>query len=235
MGGVAWALVHPLLLLGFYTLVFAGIFRVRLAPDAGPEGFAFFLFAGMLPWLAFQEALNRACASLLEQAPLIKRHVFPVEVLPLVPTVSTLVQQLIGLGVLLMALAVLGRLANPWTLTVLPLLLALQWGLTAGGAWVVASLNVFVRDVGHAVAAGLVLLAFLTPIFYPPTLLPPELRFLLKVNPLAPLLGAYRAVILAGQLPAPGELATVGTAALLLFPAGFLLFRRLKPGFADVL
>lgn len=232
VGGLVWSVVHPLALLVLYTFVFSWILEIRLGPEVGTPYFPVFLLAGLLPWQAVQEALSRSTVVLLEHPTLVKRTPFPTEILPAFVTLSALVAQLIGTGLLIVLLMALGHLPGA-SLALLPLLLALQVGMTLGLGWTLAGLNVYLRDVGQLLGIGLTLWVFLTPIFYPPTLFPRAARFLLLVNPLAILVDAYRAVLIRGGWPAPAPLLVLTACAGALFAFGFWLFRRLQPGFAD--
>lgn len=233
-GGLLWTVLNPLILLALFTVVFSSILRIRLGPEAGTPYFAIFLFCGMLPWMAIQDGLTRSSHSLLENAPLIKRTVFPVALLPIFAPVTALVHQAVGTAVLLAALIVTRQglsLALPFLLV----LMAIQLLFTVGLGWALASLAVFFRDIGQFLSLALTLWVFLTPIFYPPSMIPEGLRFLLVANPLALFVGAYRDVLLLGALPSPG---TVGALALfggIMSLGGYTLFRRLEPAFADVL
>lgn len=233
VGGFLWAVAHPLALLLLYTFVFSWILEIRLGPEVGTPYFPVFLLAGLLPWQAVQEALSRSTGVLLEHPTLVKRTPFPTEILPAFVTLSALVAQLIGTALLILLLVALGRLPGA-SLALLPLLWGLQIVMTLGIGWGLASLNVYLRDVGHLLGIGLTLWLFLTPIFYPPSLFPRAARFLLLVNPLAVLMDAYRAILLRGAWPDPALLLLLALFAAAFFSLGFWLFRRLQPGFADV-
>jgi lipopolysaccharide transport system permease protein len=227
-------LLQPLLLLALFTFVFAKVLRVRLGPEVGTASFPLFLFCGILPWQAIQESLSRSVGTLLEHTTLVKRNLFPVEVLPLSVVASALVTQAVGTVILGAALVLTGH-GLRLTATALPLLIALQFLLTAGLSWALASLNVFVRDIGQVLGMALTLWVFLTPIFYPASAYPSGLAFLLSLNPLALLVEGYRDILLRGVLPGSHPLALLSTFALTVFLAGHWLFRRLRPGFTDLL
>lgn len=232
--GLFWSVCHPLILLLLYTFVFSTILRVRIGPEVGTGSFPLFLFAGMLPWIAFAESLSRSASVILENASLIKRTLFPSEVLPVSLVISAMISQLIGLGVLLLALLLTSHKIGG-SLLVLPAILVLQFLLTAGLAWILAATNVFFRDVGHLLGMALTLWMFLTPIVYPPSMVPEKFRILVILNPLAPLVGAFRASLLGGQFPDGGSLAVLVGFALAAFFAGSWMFGAVKRSFADVI
>jgi homopolymeric O-antigen transport system permease protein len=197
--GPSWAIVHPLMFLLLYTLVFPVIMRVRFRPDMSAFDSALYLVCGLLPYLAMVESMHRACTSLTENRSLLEKVVFPAEVLPAVPVVTSAVTEIIGL-VLIAALAGFRGL-SAW-IVFLPLLVILRILFTLGLAWFVSVLNVFLRDLGQVLGLILTAWMFLTPIFYPLDLIPESLTWLLRFNFLYQLVSAYRAVVMAGRSPA---------------------------------
>ncbi len=232
--GLLWSVVHPLVMLILYTYIFSAILKVRVGAPEGTDSFAIYLFCGLLPWNAFAEGVNRSTGVILEHANLIKRTIFPAEVLPIYPVVSGIVTQLIGLGILLAALLVT---AHPLSslIVILPAILLLQCALTVGLSWIVAAFTVFVRDLGQIVGMVLTIWVFLTPIFYPPTLIPDRLRFLLLINPMYAVVESYRSLILKGRIPPWESLAWLACVALAVFLLGHRVFTRMQGAFADVL
>ncbi len=232
--GLFWSVIHPLIMLVLYTFVFSNILKIRVGAAEGTEYFALYLFCGLLPWNACAEGLGRSTGVILEHANLIKRAIFPSEVLPVYPVISGIVNQLIGLGILVAALVAVAHPLSPLVLA-LPILLLIQFALTTGLAWIIAGTTVFIRDLGQILGVLLTLWLFLTPIFYPPTMVPEQMRLLLIVNPMHVLVEAYRGVILRGQLPPWGSLAFLALSAVLVFLIGHRVFTRMQPAFADVI
>jgi lipopolysaccharide transport system permease protein len=232
--GLFWSVIHPLIMLVLYTFVFSTILKIRVGAVEGTESFAIYLFCGMLPWNAFAEGLSRSTGIILEHGNLIKRAVFPSEVLPVYPVISAIVNELIGFGILFAALL---ATAHPFTplLLALPVILCLQFVLTTGLAWIIAGTTVFIRDLGQLLGMVLTLWLFLTPIFYPPSMVPESMRALLMVNPVHVMVEAYRDVILRGQAPPWGSLAFLALSAAIIFVVGYRAFTRMQPAFADVI
>lgn len=232
--GLFWSVAHPLVMLVLYTLVFSVILRVKLGPAEGTGNFALYLFCGMLPWNAFQEGMNRSTGVILEHANLIKRTILPAEILPTYIVLSSLVNELIGLVILLGAVLLTAHsLGLP--LLLLPVILLLQGTFTLGLAWIVAAINVFLRDVGQLLGMVLTLWLFLTPIFYPPSLIPKSLEWILLVNPMVWVVESYRSVILRGAFPPPAPLAALAICSAFVFVLGYRLFKRMQGAFADVI
>ena len=233
-GGVLWTLLNPLLLMVTYFFVFGVVLQSRFAGDSSRSGFALYFLAGMLPWLAFSEAAGRAPVVLHENKTLIKKVVFPVEILPVDLVAAGLVSEFFGLCLFLLAL-VLTRGGVPSTVVWLPVLIIPQLLFTAGVAWLLAALGAFVRDLAQIMGFLLTLWFFLTPICYPETQIPASAARLLLHNPIYQLVRGYRAVLLEHQAPAPHMLVQLWIVALLFCIAGHALYRKLRHQFADAL
>ena len=229
-----WTLLHPLLLMATYFFVFAEVLKSRFPGDPSREGFALYFLAGMIPWLALSEALGRAPTVLLEHRNLIKKLVFPCEVLPAQLTVSALLNSGFSLLIFVAGLLLL-RHAIPPTAAWLPVILVPQFLLTLGLAWTLAALGAYLRDLGHIMGFLLTLWFFLTPICYPDTALPAGSLAILGKNPAYILVRAYRAILVEGHAPEWVPLAKLAALGLLFSLGGFALFHKLKRGLADVL
>jgi ABC-type polysaccharide/polyol phosphate export permease len=234
--GFLWSFLNPLLLMGVYALVFSVYLRVPM------EHYAVFLFTGILPWLWFSSSLSHAAGVIVGSGALVKRVLFPAEVLPLVSVFSNLVNLLLSLPLLALVLLLAGRRPGP-ALLFLPLLLGLQLALTVGLALPLSALNVHLRDVEQILANGLVLLFFLSPILYPVATVPQtvDLGGLLTVplrpfyflNPIAGLIQGYQNVLFHGREPHWIHLGVVAAAAPLALWGGYRVFDRLRDGLAE--
>ncbi len=230
--GFFWAVIHPLVLLASYSFVFSVVFQIRPYQSA-TENFALYLFCGILPWLYFQDTLSRSCTSVTDHAHLIRKTVFPSEILPVSLLLSNLVYHLIGLGVLCVVLAAAGLLR--WTVVILPLYLGALMVLCLGLGWLSAAVQVFLRDAAQVLSVLLVFWFWLTPVFYSLEQVPEAYRPLLQANPLAMAVHGYRDCLLEGRVPAWEELALLWLMAAAAFAAGGLVFRTTKREFVDVL
>ncbi|MBY0507133.1 MAG: ABC transporter permease [Bryobacteraceae bacterium] len=233
-GDLLWTVVSPLLLMLTYYFVFGLVLRSRFAGDPSPAGFVLYFLAGMLPWLAISESLARAPVVLHENRNLIQKLVFPVEVLPLNQTALGLVTSGVAMT-LFLALLWLLRGSVPVSAFALPLILLPQLLLTAGLAWALAALGVFVRDLAHLMSFALNLWFFLTPICYDGRSLPPSVAPVLARNPLFVLVGQYRRVLLEGLPPEWIPLAKLYALGLVVFFGGYAWFARSRKWFADSL
>ena len=231
--GALWTVVHPLALLFIYWLVFSVILRVRIGPNSRPIDFVFYMLAGLLPWMAFSEALIRSNTCILENPNLVKKVVFPLEILPVNTTVSSGINSLVG--VLLLILLLLGsRGSIPWTVVLLPVILVPQLLLTVGFGWFLAGLGVFVRDTNHIIGLVLTVWMFLCPIVYPESMVPKALLPWFRINPFLPVVRSYRNVLLNGTLPDAYPWLYLLGISLVIFFLGYFWFIRAKKAFADV-
>jgi ABC-type polysaccharide/polyol phosphate export permease len=198
--GLGWTVLQPILLLALYTFVFSVIMKVRFRGDAETGNFAVYLTSGMFPFLALSEGIHRAATSLTANRNLLDKVRFPAEVLPAVGVVSSTINEIVGLSILILAGGLFDVPYSAW-LAFLPVLILLRVVLTVGIALLVSVLSVFMADIGQFVGLFLTTWMFLTPIFYPAELVPESFEWALRVNPLYHLVEGYRAVILEARSP----------------------------------
>jgi lipopolysaccharide transport system permease protein len=234
VGDVVWAIANPLLLMVTYFFVFGIVLQSRFGADQSRTGFALYFLAGMLPWLAFSEAVGRAPSVILEHRNFVKKLVFPVEVLPVSQVISGLVTHAFATAIFLIALFVI-RGAVPPSVLWAPAILVPQALFTLGMSWFLAALGVYLRDLGQVIGFALTLWFFLTPICYPETSLPAGAYEVLSKNPLYVIVRAYRSVLLDGNAPAAAPLWKLSIIALAVFLAGHAWFYKLRKSFADVI
>lgn len=231
--GWLWGAVQPVVLLASYTFVFSKVFKVPPSPGSGTDSFALYLFAGILPWLLFQETVQRSATSVVDYSNLITKTLFPSEILPIALFVSGMINHLLALVVLLGITVFLHKITV--FVLLLPLYMLVLALFTIGFSWVVSSLHVFLRDTAHVVSIVLIFWFWFTPIFFSADMLPARVRFIAFINPLAYVVDAYRKCVLAGRPPALGELGIVTLFSLAVFAGGGLFFRYTKRAFGDVL
>jgi lipopolysaccharide transport system permease protein len=231
--GWLWTLIHPLVLLVSWVFVFQFCLKVPPPPGAG-DSYTLFLFCGYLPWMLFQETVQRSANSLVEQSSLITKTVFPAEIIPVTLFLSSLASH--GCA-LLVAVAMVRGMTGHFSVLILllPLYTALLGLFAVGIGWLAASLQVFLRDTAQLVVVLLTGWFWLTPIFIDESYFPPPARFLVKYNPLALVVKGYRQRLMTYELPQPQDLLTLAAVSLAVFFIGGMFFRHLKRGFADVL
>lgn len=223
--GAAWTVLNPLAMITVYTLIFSQIMRARLPGVESAFGYSIYLCAGLLTWGLFAEIVGRAQNIFLEQANLIKKLSFPRLCLPLIVVGSALVNFAIIFGIFTVVLVVLGMFPGWVYLALLPLL-ALQVLFSIGLGITVGVLNVFFRDVGQMFSVVVQFWFWLTPIVYPVTVLPEQIRGLMNYNPLARLMTAYQDLLVSGQWPNWYSLWPVLVLAIVFCALALQLFRR---------
>jgi ABC-type polysaccharide/polyol phosphate export permease len=223
--GWAWPLVRQLVQLAVLVFIFGSVL------DLGIDNFPVFVFSGLLAWTWFATGCSGAVGSLLANRHLLFQPRLPPAVLPIVAVVVPLVDVLMALPVLLLLVQVEGSI--PATALFLPLLILGQLVLMAGIAWLTAAGSVFLRDVPNIVAVALNVLFYLTPVFYGLHAIPEKYADLLKLNPMATIVGGYRAILLGEPLPGPLTIAYSVVVALVLTGLGFFVFTRLQNRFVD--
>lgn len=235
--GLAWSFITPLLMLAAYTLVFGAIFKARWPErslgDSKVE-FALILFAGLIVHAVMADCLTRAPNLIVGNANYVKKVVFPLEVLPLVALGSAVFHAMISVLVLLAgSIFVQGYVpvtAIAFPVVMLPFLIGL-----AGVAWILASLGVFLRDVGQTVGVVVMLLMFMAPIFFPLAAVPAEFKPIVAVNPLTYFVEAGRDTLLWGVWPDPVDWLLALLTGIVIAMIGLWWFQKTRKGFADVL
>ncbi len=235
--GLAWSFFSPLLMLGIYTLVFSVIFQARWPGMGGEQSktdFAIIFFGGLIVYGLVAECINRAPSLVISNVNYVKKVVFPLHILPLVAVGSALFHMLVSISVLLLAeLLVTHRI--PWTAVLFPIiLLPLLLGV-AGLTWFISALGVFVRDISQVTGMLTTILLFLSPIFYPASAMPAELRWWLAVNPLVYFLEEGRNTLIYGRIPDFSDWLVAMAWSLLVAWLGFVWFQKSRRAFADVL
>ncbi|TVP61796.1 MAG: ABC transporter permease [Nodularia sp. (in: Bacteria)] len=236
--GNLWPLVNQLAQLLIYTYVFSIVLRVKLTLTSLPENnftFGLWLFAGLIPWIAFSSGLMQSASSVVFQPSLVKKVVFPLALLPLVPILSTFIESSFGLIALILFVAVNTHTLHP-TLALLPLVWLTQLLLTSGLGYLAAGLTVFLRDIPQTLGVVLNIWMYLTPIIYPASAIPETWRnWVFWLNPLTAIAEVYRDLILVGEVKHWGEWGVASAIAASIFCVGFTVYKRLRPAFADVL
>lgn len=232
--GLFWSAIHPILMLTVYTFFFGEVFPGRWTGGADRLNFALVLFIGLLLHGFVAECLTRAPGLVVEQPNLVKKIVFPLDVLPVVAIGTAIFHLLIGLLIwLAFHLAIAGP--PPWTALYFPLVLAPLVLMTLGTCWFLAAIGVYLRDVRHVTPVLAAVLLFASPVFYPLSALKPPFYAIVAASPLTIPIEQAREVLLAGHPPQWGLLAAYALLAVVVAWLGAAWFRATRKGFADVL
>ena len=233
-GGWLWGAIHPLVLLLCYMFVFQVCLKSTMPPGEVTDNYTMYLFCGFLPWLLFSDTVLRSASSLIENANLITRTVFPAEVVPVSIFLSSLIHHLIAVALVVVAEAIVLKSVSRMIL-LLPVYMLFIGLLSVGVGWIVSSLHVYLRDTAQVLNVVMTLWFWATPIFINERLFPQRFHALLVLNPMRWIVRAYRYRLLSPQWPMGRELAVLTAFSVGVFVLGGLFFRHLKRGFADVL
>lgn len=233
--GILWSFFNPLLMLFVYSFAFSVVFQARWpGGSASRTEFALILFTGLMVFNLFSECVTRAPALIVSNVNYVKKVVFPLEILPWVTLGSALFHLLISVLVWLLFYALFFGMPSVGVL-LLPVALLPLMALVMGLAWFLASLGVFLRDVGQVIGVMTTALLFLSPIFYPVSMLPEAYQGIMHLNPLTPAVEQARNLLVWHKgidwLLWGKNLAF----SLMLAWLGFAWFQKTRKGFADVL
>jgi lipopolysaccharide transport system permease protein len=226
--GVFWALLEPFLLMVLFSVIFSILLRIRI------ENYPIFLLCGILPWSFFATSLSYSAGSIAGNATLIKKIYFPREIIPLTVVISRLTNFLISLCLLFIFLIVF-RIKLTYYIAYLPLILGVQLVFILGLSLLSSALNTFYKDIGFILQFTLFGWFYLTPIFYPITMVPEKFLSLYMLNPMATIVYSYRNILFYGISPDLNYLLISVFVSALCLVMGHYVFRRLEFRFAEVL
>jgi len=230
--GFVWSFVNPLLLLLIYSFVFTTILKNN---TAGIQPYALFMFCGILPWTWLSTSLAEAAGSLIAGGNLIKKVLFPAEVLPIVSVLTNMVHFFLGMPILVLFLVIYRRPPDPWDLIWFPVAVVVQLVFTTALALFVSALAVHFRDVRDILANVLTLWFFATPIIYPMSLeAVQQYKKLFDMNPFTHLAVSYQEILFyQGPIGHWKWLLAIGGVSIVLFLAAYWVFDRLRDSFAE--
>lgn len=233
--GLMWAVINPLAQIIIYGVVFGVLFEAKPDPIYKTESYFLFLTCGLLPWQFFSQTVNQSSYVISSYSYLVKKSVgFPTSILQIVTVLSNMISHFIALGVLCIILL----FTESGITFYFPLVLLYVFIIsifTVGIGWIVSSLNVYLKDVQQVVSLLMLAWMYFTPIFYSASIIPASLRPIWKINPLYHMVTGYRYALL-GEIVLPiTDLMIMTGISVITFVLGGLIFRRLRPGFAEIL
>jgi lipopolysaccharide transport system permease protein len=233
--GLAWSFFNPVFMLTVYTFVFSVAFKARwgLGNEETKTQFAVVLFVGLIVHGLFAEVLNRAPSLILGNVNYVKKVIFPLEILPAISMAAALFHSIVSLMVLLVAFVICNGYLH-WTAIFIPLVFFPLVVFTLGLAWILASVGVYIRDVGQTVGVLTTVALFVSPAFFPVTALPERFRPWIMANPLTFIIEQAREVLIWGRPPNWAGLGLYTLIAAAVAWAGYAWFQRTRKGFADV-
>jgi homopolymeric O-antigen transport system permease protein len=235
MLGSAWAICHPLLLMSIYTIVFSFIFSIRMGGQANlPLDYTTYLLSGLIPWIAFQESMNRGTTAILVNAELVKQVVFPLEILPIKGIFSSFLTQIVA-TLFLMSYVTIKFSFLPWTYCLLPLLFVFQFMAMAGVCFVLASVGAYFRDLKDVMQIFSIACLYAIPIFYLPDWLPSWFKPIFYINPFSYMVWCYQDVCYFGKFEHPWAWPIFFSLSFLSFAVGYRIFQKIKTMFGNIL
>lgn len=227
--GFLWTFVNPLLQLVVYNFVFKLILRTDV-----PK-FYLYLFVGLIPWIFFSAAMTGGSVSIISQKDLIKKVYFPRQVIPISYVTSSFVNMLLSFIVVVAVSIISGVKLKLLGILCLPVIMIVEYFFALGIAMITSATTVYFRDLEHIL--GIVSMAWMyaTPICYPASIVPEQYRMLFNLNPMTPIIEAYRAVLYEGSVPRLSTLTEAVVLGIVFLLIGFAVFGKLQKGFAEEL
>jgi lipopolysaccharide transport system permease protein len=232
MFGVLWIFLSPLIMLAIFALIFGHIFRAHWPQQESGIPFWLLLYSGLIAFNVFAETISRAPMSVRSYPSFVKKIIFPVTILPIVPLGAALVHGGFNFLILLAALAWIGHLHA--CVLLFPILIVPMILLALGLSWFLAAWGVFIRDMTQIVPVFVQMLLFLSPVFYPVSLVPEMLRPIYQYNPLGTVIEASRAAVSNQVIEWSIWGVTLGF-CLIIAILGYAFFQQSRDEFADVL
>lgn len=227
MLGFLWTFINPLLQLLVYTLVFSVIMR------NGIEKYYIYLFVALVPWMFLSSSINAGANSILSSADMVKKIYFPREVLPISCVTGNFVNMLLVFLVIFGVLIFTGFGISFYALLFLPIVMVVEYLLCLGLALLFSALTVYFRDLSHILGIVTMAWQFLTPVMYDVSMVPEKLIPIFRLNPMTPVIIAYRDILYYKQQPDLSTLAQATILGMVFLVVGAILFRRLQRGFAE--
>lgn len=225
--GFAWTFINPLLQLVVYTIVFSNIMR------AGIEDYYLFLFVALIPWIFFSTSISAGASCIMAQKNLVEKIYFPREVLPISHVTSAFVNMLLSFVVVFAALVVSGKGLDVFLLPYLIPIMIVEYLLALGFTFIVSALTVYFRDLEHILGIVTMAWQFLSPVMYSVEMVPEDMKGIFMLNPMTPIIIAYRDVLYYQQAPELNTLLLATGLGVALLIIGWFIFGKLQKHFAE--
>lgn len=234
--GAAWAILHPLLIMLVYIVVFGWIFKARMPGSPANSGVDYiaYLLSGLIPWLCLQESSVKATSAILGNQSLVKQIVFPLELLPLTTTISSFLSALVAF-IVLAAYRIFYGLGIPPAFFLLPVLLLMLFFLAAGLAYLLSAATVYFRDLKDITQVLFSIGVYLVPVLYLPSWVPDVLKPVVQFNPLTHMVVPFQDALAYGQILHPVSWAWFAGISLVTFFVGYHFFKTSKNMFGSAL
>ncbi|MCR1919413.1 ABC transporter permease [Frisingicoccus caecimuris] len=227
--GFLWTFINPLLQLCVYTFVFSIVMPNNI------DKFYLYLFVGLIPWLFFSGSLTGGAASIINQKDMVKKIYFPREVMPIAYVTSNFVNMLLCFIVIFAVVIVTGGGINPIAICYLPVIMVVEYIMCLGGAMLTSALTVYFRDLEYILGIVTMAWMYFTPVVYSIDMVPENLRPFMNLNPMTPVIVAYRDVLYSKQVPHIRTLTSGFVLGCIVLIVGCVVFQKLQRGFAEEL
>ncbi len=227
--GFLWTFINPLLQLGVYTIVFSVIMKT------GIDKFYLFLFVALVPWLFFSTCLTGGASCIFAQQDMVKKIYFPREVLPLSYVISQFINMLLIFIIIFLVIIISGAGINLKAILYLPLIMIVEFILALGITMLVSALTVYFRDLEYILSILSMIWMYLTPIIYSVEQVPENIMPIFNLNPMTPIIVAYRDILYYKKVPEMGTLVHAFFLGIFILIAGCFAFSKLKRHFAEEL
>jgi len=228
--GYAWVIMVPVIHLSVMTIVFSYFIKV----PTGGIPYPIYLFVALVPWMFFSNSITAATASLLANSQLITKIYFPREIFPLSAILAKTVDLFLSVLVLI-GIMIYFKMPVYISILYVPVIFLFQFLFTVGVSLIISALNVFYRDIENVLPVLLLVWMYLTPVFYPPELIPENLIKIMNINPMIGVINSYRNTILYGVAPPIPSFLYVTIISISIFLIGFIFFRNKSRYFADTI
>lgn len=225
--GFLWTFINPLLQLIVYSIVFSIILRM------GIENYGLFLFVALIPWIFFASSIQAGSSCIIDNANLVNKIYFPREILPISIVTSCFINMLYSFIIVIAAVIFYGENNVYINYIYLPILFAVEYIIVLGITLIVSAVTVYFRDLSHILSILLMMWQFLTPVFYPITMVPKEYVYLFELNPMTNIISSYRDILFYNTVPDMLLLFQSFIYGLVLLFLGFIFFGILKKGFSE--
>ncbi len=227
--GFLWTFLNPLLQLAVYTMVFSVIMR------AGIKDYYLFLFVALVPWIFFSTSLSGGASCIWAQQDMVKKIYFPREVLPISYVTSQFVNMLLSFIVIFGVLIFSGHTINLTAILYLPVIMIVEFILALGMAMLTSAITVYFRDMEYILGIVAMAWQFLTPVMYAIDMAPQKVRFIFHLNPMTPVIEAYRDILYYGNIPELNTLLSAVIIGIIVLIIGWVTFHRLQKHFVEEL
>lgn len=227
--GFLWTFINPLLQLGVYTLVFSVIMR------NGIKDYYLFLFVALIPWIFFSTSLSGGSSCIWAQKDMVKKIYFPREILPISFVTSQFVNMLLSLMVVFVVLIVSGKGLNPIAMLYLPVIMLVEYLMALSVAMLSSAITVYLRDVEYILGIITMAWQFLSPVMYSVEQVPEKMLPLFNLNPMTPVIVAYRDILYYGEAPKLETLIHAVVFGVVVLIIGIVVFGKLKRHFVEEL